>query len=305
MEDRADVRGAPARRRRQHALTPCPGDIIGAHHTIWAEHRCWASPRARLRSSTADAWRTRRCSRSAARRRAAEGDRRRRARRRLGCRRLHAAGRDVGADHRGRRAPPSGSSSGWPRRSSPACAPRWARRTSPRPWACASRGRASGWPPSFDDELARRDGAALARHRLPRRRPGGRATRRSRRPCTPGCSGCRRRSSSAGAAARPLQPCSRRRRTECAGETSAAIQAAYQGDFTALDAYLVESAVAAGDDALLTVTIRWDLAVQAVSELAGAAGRLLRGDRRDPRCHRRRHRRGGRPSPAWTSLVPA
>lgn len=72
-----------------------------------------------------------------------------------------------------------------------------------------------------------------------------------------------------------------RRRTEAAaamleaqahrvrGDTSAAIQAAYQGDFTALDAYLVESAVAAGDDALLSVTIRWDLAVQAVRELPG------------------------------------
>jgi hypothetical protein len=72
-----------------------------------------------------------------------------------------------------------------------------------------------------------------------------------------------------------------RRRTEAAaamleaqthrvrGETSAAIQSAYQGDFTALDAYLVESAVAAGDNALLTVTIRWDLAVQAVQELPG------------------------------------
>jgi hypothetical protein len=53
------------------------------------------------------------------------------------------------------------------------------------------------------------------------------------------------------------------------GDTAQAIQAAYQADFTALDAYLVESALAAGDDALLTVTIRWDLAVQAVSELPG------------------------------------
>jgi hypothetical protein len=53
------------------------------------------------------------------------------------------------------------------------------------------------------------------------------------------------------------------------GEISEAIQSAYQGDFTALEGYLVESAVAAGDHDLLTVTIRWDLAVQAVSDVPG------------------------------------
>lgn len=53
------------------------------------------------------------------------------------------------------------------------------------------------------------------------------------------------------------------------GEIPEAIQSAYQGDFTALEAYLVDSAVAAGDRDLLTVTIRWDLAVHAVSEVAG------------------------------------
>lgn len=53
------------------------------------------------------------------------------------------------------------------------------------------------------------------------------------------------------------------------GETSEAIQCAYQGDFTALEAYLVDSAVAAGDHDLLTVTVRWDLAVQAVSDVPG------------------------------------
>ena len=53
------------------------------------------------------------------------------------------------------------------------------------------------------------------------------------------------------------------------GETSEAIQSAYQSDFTALEAYLVDSAVAVGDDDLLTVTIRWDLAVQSVSEVPG------------------------------------
>lgn len=53
------------------------------------------------------------------------------------------------------------------------------------------------------------------------------------------------------------------------GEISEAIQSAYQGDFTALEAYLVDSAVATGDRDLLTVTIRWDLAVQAVSDVPG------------------------------------
>jgi hypothetical protein len=37
----------------------------------------------------------------------------------------------------------------------------------------------------------------------------------------------------------------------------------------ALEAYLVESAVAAGDALLLTVTIRWELAVVALAGMAG------------------------------------
>lgn len=53
------------------------------------------------------------------------------------------------------------------------------------------------------------------------------------------------------------------------GEISDAIQSAYKGDFTALEAYLVDSAVASGDRDLMTVVIRWDLAVQAVSEIPG------------------------------------
>jgi hypothetical protein len=53
------------------------------------------------------------------------------------------------------------------------------------------------------------------------------------------------------------------------GETSAAIQLAYEADFKALEAYLVDSAVAVGDDQLFTVTMRWDLAVQAVTGLPG------------------------------------
>lgn len=53
------------------------------------------------------------------------------------------------------------------------------------------------------------------------------------------------------------------------GDTVAAIHGAYEADFAGLDAYLVESAMAVGDIALLTVTIRWDLASQAVADLPG------------------------------------
>lgn len=53
------------------------------------------------------------------------------------------------------------------------------------------------------------------------------------------------------------------------GDTPAAIQLAYEADFKGLEAYLVDSAAAVGDSDLLTVTMRWDLAVQAMSELPG------------------------------------
>jgi len=53
------------------------------------------------------------------------------------------------------------------------------------------------------------------------------------------------------------------------GATSEAIQAAYESDFLAMEAYLVESAVAAGDTALFTVVTRWALATHAVSEMQG------------------------------------
>ena len=53
------------------------------------------------------------------------------------------------------------------------------------------------------------------------------------------------------------------------GETPAAIQLAYEADFKALEAYLVDSAMAAGDADLFTVTMRWDLADQAVGTLPG------------------------------------
>lgn len=50
-------------------------------------------------------------------------------------------------------------------------------------------------------------------------------------------------------------------------DVTGAIGAAYAGDFKSFEAYLVESAVATGDRNLLTVSIRWDLAVHAVGEL--------------------------------------
>lgn len=53
------------------------------------------------------------------------------------------------------------------------------------------------------------------------------------------------------------------------GEGVPAIQAAYDSDLSALEAYLVESAVAAGDPHLLTVTVRWELAIHALSSLPG------------------------------------
>jgi hypothetical protein len=53
------------------------------------------------------------------------------------------------------------------------------------------------------------------------------------------------------------------------GATAAAVQAAYDADMLAFEAYLVESAVAAGDALLLTVTIRWELAVVALAGMAG------------------------------------
>ena len=66
-------------------------------------------------------------------------------------------------------------------------------------------------------------------------------------------------------------------------DLTGAIGAAYAGDFKSFEAYLVESAVATGDRNLLTVSIRWDLAVHAVGELSSlpddfpAAVGLVRG----------------------------
>lgn len=53
------------------------------------------------------------------------------------------------------------------------------------------------------------------------------------------------------------------------GDTTAAIRQAYESDFHSLDAYLVESATAAGDVQLLSVSTRWDLCSHAIAGLAG------------------------------------
>ena len=53
------------------------------------------------------------------------------------------------------------------------------------------------------------------------------------------------------------------------GDTNGAISAAYEADMLTLEAYLVESALAIGDTHMLTVQVRWDLAVAALTRLAG------------------------------------
>jgi hypothetical protein len=53
------------------------------------------------------------------------------------------------------------------------------------------------------------------------------------------------------------------------GESVPAIQAAYDSDLSALEAYLVESADAVGDHHLLSVISRWELAIHALSTLPG------------------------------------
>jgi hypothetical protein len=53
------------------------------------------------------------------------------------------------------------------------------------------------------------------------------------------------------------------------GDIPEAIQAAYESDFLALEAYLVDSAVAVGDRPLFSVTTRWTLATHALGELPG------------------------------------
>ncbi|MEY4136003.1 MAG: hypothetical protein RL205_131 [Actinomycetota bacterium] len=53
------------------------------------------------------------------------------------------------------------------------------------------------------------------------------------------------------------------------GDITGAISSAYEADMLTLEAYLVESALAIGDTQLLTVQVRWDLAVAALTRLAG------------------------------------
>ncbi len=59
------------------------------------------------------------------------------------------------------------------------------------------------------------------------------------------------------------------------GDTAGAIQAGYDSDFLSLDAYLIESAIAVGDEALLTVISRWELATRAVASLPGLPSDFL------------------------------
>ena len=53
------------------------------------------------------------------------------------------------------------------------------------------------------------------------------------------------------------------------GDAAAALQAAYDGDFLGFEAYLVESSIAAGDLALQSVAVRWELATAAIEALPG------------------------------------
>lgn len=53
------------------------------------------------------------------------------------------------------------------------------------------------------------------------------------------------------------------------GDAVGAIQQAYDSDFLALEAYLVESALAAGDPYLLSVVVRWELCAASVAQLPG------------------------------------
>lgn len=59
----------------------------------------------------------------------------------------------------------------------------------------------------------------------------------------------------------------RSRQARVRGDLPAAIEAAYESDMMALDAYLVESALAWGDTSLLTVLVRWELAAAAIGRL--------------------------------------
>ena len=53
------------------------------------------------------------------------------------------------------------------------------------------------------------------------------------------------------------------------GDSAGALQAAYDADFLGFEAYLVESAIAAGDTSLQSVMVRWELATAAIAALPG------------------------------------
>ncbi|MDD2857399.1 MAG: hypothetical protein PHU75_01870 [Candidatus Nanopelagicales bacterium] len=59
------------------------------------------------------------------------------------------------------------------------------------------------------------------------------------------------------------------------GESRLAIEQAYASDFRALEAYLVDSALAVGDRALLTVELRWELVRCAMADVPGLPAELL------------------------------
>lgn len=61
------------------------------------------------------------------------------------------------------------------------------------------------------------------------------------------------------------------------GEEVAALQEAYEADFLALEGYLVESATAAGDSALFTVIVRWELVTAAITALGGVPEGFVAG----------------------------
>lgn len=64
------------------------------------------------------------------------------------------------------------------------------------------------------------------------------------------------------------------------GDTAGALQEAYDSDLLALEAYLLESALAAGDSRLLTVSIRWELAIAAIATVEALPADFTRAVKR-------------------------
>ncbi|MHC8495453.1 MAG: hypothetical protein ACYYNF_00485 [Actinomycetes bacterium] len=67
--------------------------------------------------------------------------------------------------------------------------------------------------------------------------------------------------------------------TRVRGDTVQALSLAYDADFASFEGYLVESAIAAGDHALASVYIRWDLATAAILALPGIPDTFVAGVR--------------------------